>query len=140
MYRSILVPVDLDQPNSWAKALSTAVALCRCFGASLTLAAVVPDTQLTLDAQWSAIACREIIATAEARLAALAASVTGAGEVAHRVEAGAVAGTIVAIAERAGTDLIVLASHRPAMTDVLLGSTAARVVRHARCSVMVVRA
>jgi nucleotide-binding universal stress UspA family protein len=36
-------------------------------------------------------------------------------------------------------DLIVMASHKPTVTDYLLGANAAHVVRHAGCSVMVVR-
>lgn len=36
-------------------------------------------------------------------------------------------------------DLIIVGAHRPRMTAYLLGSNAARVVRHAECSVMVVR-
>jgi nucleotide-binding universal stress UspA family protein len=44
-----------------------------------------------------------------------------------------------ALAEKAGADLVVVGSHRPAMKDYLLGTNAARVVRHARCSVLVAR-
>jgi len=36
-------------------------------------------------------------------------------------------------------DLIIIASHRPGMQDLLLGSTATQVVRHAKCAVHVVR-
>lgn len=36
-------------------------------------------------------------------------------------------------------DCIIVASHKPGLTDYLLGSTAARVVRHAKCSVHVMR-
>ena len=36
-------------------------------------------------------------------------------------------------------DLIVMGSHRPELRDYLLGPNAARVVRHAPCSVVVVR-
>ena len=46
---------------------------------------------------------------------------------------------ILAVAEEAEADLIVVGSHRPAMKDYLLGTNAARVVRHARCSVLVAR-
>ena len=46
---------------------------------------------------------------------------------------------ILAFAEEVGGDLIVVGSHRPAMKDYLLGTNAARVVRHARCSVLVAR-
>jgi len=45
----------------------------------------------------------------------------------------------LAVAEEAVADLIVVGSHRPAMKDYLLGTNAARVVRHARCSVLVAR-
>jgi nucleotide-binding universal stress UspA family protein len=46
---------------------------------------------------------------------------------------------ILGVAEEADADLIVVGSHRPAMKDYLLGTNAARVVRHARCSVLVAR-
>ncbi|WP_294608870.1 universal stress protein [Roseovarius sp.] len=38
-----------------------------------------------------------------------------------------------------GADCIVIGSHKPGLSDFLLGSTAARVVRHAPCSVHVLR-
>ena len=38
-----------------------------------------------------------------------------------------------------GADLIVVGSHRPVMSDYLLGSNAKTIVRHANCSVLVVR-
>ena len=46
---------------------------------------------------------------------------------------------ILAAAEELAVDLIIVASHRPGLQDYFLGSTAARVVRHAECSVLVVR-
>ena len=72
MYRSILVPVDLDHPSSWEKSLPTAIALCRCFDASLALVTVVPDWNLILEVQWSPIAYSEFLDAATARLATLA--------------------------------------------------------------------
>ena len=47
--------------------------------------------------------------------------------------------TILAAAEDKGADLIIVASHKPGLQDYLLGSTTARVVRHAACSVLVIR-
>ena len=44
-----------------------------------------------------------------------------------------------AYAKKIGADLIIVASHKPNVGDYLLGTTAARVVRHATCSVFVVR-
>lgn len=47
--------------------------------------------------------------------------------------------TITEFANTHGADCIVIGSHRPGIKDFFLGSTAARVVRHAHCSVHVIR-
>ncbi len=46
---------------------------------------------------------------------------------------------ITEYAEEIGADCIIVGSHKPDLQDYLLGSTAARVVRHAPCSVHVLR-
>ena len=46
---------------------------------------------------------------------------------------------ILEYATEIGADLIIIASHRPGLQDYFLGSTAARVVRHAECAVLVDR-
>ncbi len=47
--------------------------------------------------------------------------------------------TILDVADEKQVDLIIIASHRPGLQDYFLGSTAAKVVRHAKCSVLVIR-
>ncbi|MEW9921327.1 universal stress protein [Marimonas sp. MJW-29] len=47
--------------------------------------------------------------------------------------------TIIDYATGNGIDCIVIGSHKPGLSDYLLGSTAARVVRHAPCAVHVYR-
>ena len=47
--------------------------------------------------------------------------------------------TLFAVVTLAGAAMIVIASHDPGLADYLLGSVAARVVRHAHCSVLVTR-
>ena len=42
-------------------------------------------------------------------------------------------------AKKAGADCIIVGSHKPGLRDFLLGSTAARIVQHAHCSVVVLR-
>lgn len=139
MFRSILVPVDLDEPSSWAKALPVATALRDKFGAALAVATVVPDLRLALEVQWSPIGFQELVDTAKATLDTLADTLERADAVERYVETGGVYAGVLAVAERIGADLIVLAAHRPAMRDFLLGTNASRIVRHARCSVLVVR-
>ncbi len=46
---------------------------------------------------------------------------------------------ITEYAEEIGADCIIVGSHRPEFKDYLLGATAARIVRHATCSVHVLR-
>jgi len=46
---------------------------------------------------------------------------------------------VIKEAEEIGADLILINSHQPGIQDYLLGSTAAKVVRHATCSVLVDR-
>ncbi len=47
--------------------------------------------------------------------------------------------SILAAAEAHGADLIILASHIPDFSNYFIGATADRVVRHAKCSVLVDR-
>jgi len=46
---------------------------------------------------------------------------------------------ILKSAEDNEADLIMIASHKPGLSDYFIGSTASRVVRHAQCSVLVSR-
>ena len=139
MYTSILVPIDLEEPSSWSKAVPTALALARCFEARLTLATVLEDKVAAREAQWSSIGYRELLSTASARLGLLADELRSDSLVETRVGTGSIGGGILGLAEQVEADLIVLASHRPEMRDWLIGANASRVVRHAGCSVLVVR-
>jgi len=53
--------------------------------------------------------------------------------------AGQPATAILDEAKTRGADVIVIGAHRPDLTDYLLGSTASRIVRHAKCTVVVER-
>ncbi|MCC5975473.1 MAG: universal stress protein [Rubellimicrobium sp.] len=55
------------------------------------------------------------------------------------VVSGHAASAILDYAEDNGADCIIIASHRPGLQDWFLGSTASRVVRHAKCGVHVLR-
>ena len=55
------------------------------------------------------------------------------------VLAGNPATEILEYAKNVEADTIVIASHDPGLADYLIGSVAAKVVRHAHCSVLVVR-
>jgi len=70
----------------------------------------------------------------------LEALITAAGIKADaEVRSGNPGPTILTSADECGADLIIVGSHKPGLQDYFLGSTAARVVRHAQCSVLVMR-
>jgi universal stress protein F len=139
MYSSIIVPIDLDEPSSWQEAVPTALAMSKCFGARVALVHVISDVLLAVEAEWSGLAMRRILDVARARLGLLVDELKADNDIDVHVATGSIYRGVLDVAEQVRADLIVLASHRPEMKDFLIGENAERVVRHARCSVMVVR-
>jgi nucleotide-binding universal stress UspA family protein len=141
MYKKVLLPIDLAEESSWRKALPTAVECCQAFGAELHLMTVVPDFGMSAVAQYFPEDYAERAgAEAAERLKKLSAEQVSDGiKVHHRVGHGTIYEEILKATEETGCDLIVMASQRPELKDYLLGPNAARVVRHANCSVLVVR-
>ncbi len=141
MYQTILLPIDLNEESSWKKALPTALELCRAHGAKLHVMTVVPDFGMAIVGSFFPDGYeKRALANAERALKEfVSAHVPGDLDVAHDVDHGIVYEEILAAAKRIAADLIVMAAHRPGQADYLLGPNAARVVRHADCSVLVVR-
>lgn len=140
MFGQILVPINLDEPSSWARAFPAALEIAGAHSARLTLCTVVTDSRaIQAGAQWSPISYQALMNNAAARLDMLAREFPSEIAIGLRVASGSVARGILDIAAEIDADLIVLASHRPAMKDWHIGANASRVVRHAPCSVFVVR-
>ncbi len=141
MDKEILLPIDLGEESSWCKALPTVVECCQASGAELHLMTVVPDFGMSAVAQYfpEDYAERAASETAEQLKKLSAEQVTDGIKVHHRVGYGSIYEEILKAAAESDCDLIVVASHRPALKDYLLGPNASRVVRHATCSVLVVR-
>ena len=68
-----------------------------------------------------------------------AAHTKGVASVKTHVLYGTIYDQIIKVANECGADLIVMGSHRPALEDYLIGPNAARVMRHAKQSVFIVR-
>ena len=140
MFKTILVPVDLGEVEAAKPAIDKAVELAGSSG-SLRLVyvrAIVPVTYMEF---MPPAFDEEQQGQADAKLAEVAAGVTLPAErVSAVVRLGSVYAEVLDEAEQTGADLIVVGSHRPTMATYLLGSNASTIVRHARCSVLVVRA
>ncbi len=141
MYKNILLTVDLTEESSWKKALPTAVEYCQCAGATLHVLSVVPDFGMTVVAQFFPKGHEDkTLEEARKELAKLCAEGVPDGVPVKPIVAyGTIYEQIISVAESIKADLIVMAAHRPALEDYLLGPNAARVVRHSSCSVLVVR-
>lgn len=135
MYSNILVPIALDNAEDRpAQALAIAKALA-AENASITLLHVVESVPSYAISYISADILDATRKGIESEMARLAADI-GAKSVVIDGHSGR---SILDHAEEQGCDLIVMASHRPGMQTLLLGSTATHVVRHAKCSVHVLR-
>lgn len=141
MYKNILLAVDLNEESSWRRALPTAVECCRAFASTLHVVTVAPDFSMPLVGQFFPEDFAKTVADnlLEALRAFVRANVPSDLRVRHIVSGGTVYQEILRIAGDIDADLIVIAAHRPELKDYLLGPNAARVVRHAECSVLVVR-
>jgi nucleotide-binding universal stress UspA family protein len=141
MYRNILVPVDLSDKHSWRKALPTAISLCRAFEAGLHVITVVPEFGLPMVGQFFPEGYEAKLRQQAARQLKEFVTAQVPDEIPTRriVAEGKIYQEILKTAAAIKADLIAMGSHRPELKDYLLGPNAARVVRHATCSVMVVR-
>jgi len=135
MYHNILVPIVFDEdhditgPLKLAKLLST-------LDAKVTLLHVVEHVPGYAISYIPADFLHETRIAIQSELDKLASGFDNAEGVVIEGHSGR---SILDWAEANGPDLIIMASHRPGMQDLLLGSTAAQVVRHAKCAVHVVR-
>jgi nucleotide-binding universal stress UspA family protein len=141
MYKDILLPVDLDQRSSWEQALPQAVKLCEMSSANLHVLTVVPDFGMSIVSQYFPKNFRkETMAKVMDQLKEFVEKNVPDGiPVQHVLGEGAVYDVILTIAKKIHADLIVMASDSPEHHHYLLGPNASRVVRHAECSVLVVR-
>jgi nucleotide-binding universal stress UspA family protein len=140
MFKKILVPVDLAEPDIAKPAIDKAVELVRASQGSLRIVNVLPMTPVMLaeyvppdfDAQQRKSAedgMKKL--TEECGLPPDRASgVVRQGGIYHEV---------IEEAKAMDADLIVMTSHRPDMRSYFLGSNAGHVVRYANCSVLVLR-
>jgi nucleotide-binding universal stress UspA family protein len=140
MYKTILLPVDVAHESSWAKAIPVAQALCKTFGAKLHVVTVVQDIRTGMVAQYFPDDYEEkLTRTAAEKLGALVAKELGGMDVIEHVATGQVYREIVRVADKEKCDLIVMASHRPELADLLIGPNADHVARHTTASVLIVR-
>jgi len=141
MFRRILLPIDVAEPEIAKEAIEAATALAKAFDAQLRLIHVAsPIVVASPMAVIPQTVYDELGAYEKSELQRLADPIDRPkGTISTVVRIGAVYPELLSEAEDWGADLIIVGAHKRSMATYLLGSSAAAIVRHAACTVMVVR-
>lgn len=141
MFDKIVLPIDLNHPASWERALPMALRLAGDTG-EIHVLGIVHDIGAAMVASFlpddfEVKALNHMETELEKFIAAnLPAGTRASPHVGH----GHVPETILRSAEKIGADVIVMASHPPDdLRSFLVGSAAGKVVRHSEIPVLVVR-
>ncbi|MGJ8624335.1 MAG: universal stress protein [Yoonia sp.] len=135
MYSNILVPVSFEADRNAQGAMETAKALC-AEGGKITSLHVLEQLPGYATQYLPPDHMDKAKAEVKEGMQSLVEDIPNATAM---VIEGHASRSILDHANHNGTDLIIIASHQPGMQDYLLGSTAAKVVRHAKCAVHVLR-
>lgn len=142
MYKSILLPIDIESTDFSAPAIAQALELIEPDQGCLHLATVIPGFNSPLVASYFDQASIDRAHQAvDKHLIDYAKSVIPEGvHYELSVHQGQVPEAILDQAQKIDAQLIIMAAHhRGLIESVLLGSNTARVVEKANCSVMVLR-
>jgi nucleotide-binding universal stress UspA family protein len=137
----VLAAIDLQHDGSDRNIAEEALSLARDHDAELHLVFVIPDEQIGyVQAYIPAEMKADVEKDAKADLDAFGAALDSDGTtVRSHVLRGIVYDQIVKLSDRVKASIVVVGAHKPGFMDFFLGPNAARLARHALCSVMIVR-
>jgi universal stress protein G len=139
MFKKIMLPIDLEEADMTRRAIEAALGIAD------------PDAELRLINVQALLPATfidygppdyegEVRLVAEKQISEAAGKINISRErVSTNVRVGSIYDEVLTEAAEWGADLIVICSNRPTLATYLLGSNAAKIVRHATCSVLVVR-
>jgi len=141
MYKDILYPIDITEEGSWNESLEVVLEYIQSFKANLHIMTVISDGSMSMVQQFfpKGSVNKMVDQTNTALHDFVKEHVPDSVNVQHIVAQGLVYECIIKTSEQIDADLIVMSAHRPELKDYLLGPNAAKVVRHSKRSVLVVR-
>lgn len=140
MFKRILVPIDLTEQALTAQALSVAEALAKNFDSDMRLVNIQSLVPISMIDYVPDNFDQSIRIGLQNEIAAVAAKCKRPPKrISTTILFGPVYQNILAEARDWAADAIIIGSHRPGAERFLIGSNASAVVRHATCSVVVVR-
>lgn len=136
MFKKIMIPIDMAHPERAPEMIEAA----RKLGegkAKMVLATIIHSVPAMAELSVPPEYFENAKSEARKALSGIAKAHGVDADIELRV--GQPANDILQIQKDLEVDLIIVGSHRPGFQDYFLGSTAARVVRHAQCPVLVMR-
>ncbi|PIB26816.1 universal stress protein [Amylibacter kogurei] len=138
--KKILCAVDLGQSDKSADVLKQANALAQLQGSKLSVITVVPDFGMSIVGSFfDKGSLDKALAKANADLHSFVSETLPEAKVQHIVALGTVYEEVLEAAKKLKVDLVVIGANKPDLKDKMLGPNAARVARHAKASVYIVR-
>lgn len=138
--------VALDESSLAAAVLAESIELAWAMGARVRLFRAIPPQPEVAETPWELMRDfsseeveRKLVAEARGALERQAHHVSPSHLDSVEVVVGKPWSAICAAADRWGADLIVMGAHGYGLVDRVMGTTAAKVVNHSSCSIMVVR-
>lgn len=141
MFKKILMPIDLQETELAAKALKIATEEARKHKAEIYVMTVLPGFGLPLVASFFPDQAMKEAMKEVAKLMKRYIRDNLPGDIVSHplIAEGNPPEQILRQAKKIKADLIVIPSHAKSLSQVFLGSCAAKVVEHAKCSVMVIK-
>ncbi|MQX37109.1 universal stress protein [Roseospira navarrensis] len=140
MPKTVLVAVDLDHAEMHRRVLREGARLAGFYEAKLCVITVLPPLDGNVSTYFRDDAADRMIHDTQVALHRFTRETLGSDKhVQHIICHGSTYEQILAMAEEISADLVVMGAHKPKLQDFIMGPNAARVSRHCRCSVYIVR-
>jgi nucleotide-binding universal stress UspA family protein len=142
LYKKILLPIDINEKDSWEKTLPTCASMLRDNpDAQLYILSVIPNFGMSMMEEYFPVGWKKEVS---------AKTLTELKQIVERhvpqelkpeliVDRGVVYQVLLEHAAKLEIDLIVMAASHPSRKDYLLGPNVAKVARHAEVSVLICR-
>ena len=149
MAKTFLCPIDPTDQGSMRRVIGAAVEQALPQDARIVVMAVIPDIVAGIDWRYAIrgetggsedFDMRKLVAATVQRLNEIVSDLIPEGlEVETLARHGTVYEEILNVAEEIDADQIIMAAHKQRVSEYLLGTNAAKVARHAKCTVSIVR-
>lgn len=140
MSNTILLAVDVNDPKGSDRPAAKALELAKALGAHLHVMNVVPDFGMAVVGSFfTKDHNSQMLSEAKAALAAWADGRFEGVDVTLSIDQGTVYEQVIKEADAKAAETIVVGAHKSHLKDYLIGPNAARIARHAKQSVFVVR-